>query len=126
MGETDRCRQTVHQVNEGKLTMEIAGKKIVITGGGRGMGRKFAEDLSRLGAKPHVLDVLEENLNALANEAGIPGSVLDVTSEADVQAFFEGYTQEHGAPDVLINNAAVFSQITMAPFCVQVRTPLLV
>ena len=87
--------------------MEIAGKKVVITGGGRGMGRKFAEDLSQLGAKPHVLDVLEENLNALKDEAGIPGTVLDVTSEADVEAFFESYTQEHGAPDVLINNAGI-------------------
>jgi 3-oxoacyl-[acyl-carrier protein] reductase len=87
--------------------MEIPGKKVVITGGARGMGRKFAEDLSKLGAKPHVLDVLKENLDALNEEAGIPGTVVDVTSETEVEAFFERYAEEKGAPDVLINNAGI-------------------
>ena len=87
--------------------MEIAGKKVVITGGGRGMGRKFAEDLSQLGAKPYVLDVLEENLASLKDELGIPGTVVDVTSESQVETFFERYAKEHGAPDVLINNAGI-------------------
>ena len=87
--------------------MEIAGKKVVITGGGRGMGRKFAEDLKQLGAQPYVLDVLEENLAELHEQSGIPGSVVDVTSEADVEAFFEKYAAENGAPDVLVNNAGI-------------------
>lgn len=87
--------------------MEIAGKKVVITGGGRGMGRKFAEDLSKLGAQPHVLDVVEENLDALKNETQIPGTVLDVTNESDVEAFFQRYTEANGAPDVLVNNAGI-------------------
>jgi 3-oxoacyl-[acyl-carrier protein] reductase len=87
--------------------MEIAGKKVVITGGGRGMGRRFAEDLKQLGAQPHVLDVLEENLAALKDEAGIPGTVVDVTNEGAVEAFFESYAAEHGAPDVLVNNAGI-------------------
>jgi 3-oxoacyl-[acyl-carrier protein] reductase len=87
--------------------MEIAGKKIVITGGGRGMGRKFAEDLSKRDAKPHVLDVLEENLEALNSEAGIPGTIVDVTNESEVEGFFESYTKENGPPDVLVNNAGI-------------------
>jgi 3-oxoacyl-[acyl-carrier protein] reductase len=87
--------------------MEIAGKKVVITGGGRGMGRKFAEDLQQLGAQPHVLDVIEENLADLKEQTGIPGTILDVTNEADVEAFFDKYAAEHGAPDVLVNNAGI-------------------
>jgi 3-oxoacyl-[acyl-carrier protein] reductase len=87
--------------------MEIAGKKVVITGGGRGMGRRFAEDLKKLGAEPHVLDVLEENLAALKDEAGIPGTIVDVTNESAVEGFFESYAGEHGAPDVLVNNAGI-------------------
>jgi 3-oxoacyl-[acyl-carrier protein] reductase len=87
--------------------MEIAGKKIIITGGGRGMGRKFAIDLHGLGAKPYVLDVTQENLDSLQSEAGIPGKVVDVSTESEVESFFEGYTEEHGAPDVLINNAGI-------------------
>ncbi len=87
--------------------MELAGKNIVITGGARGMGKKFAVDFKNLGAKPYVVDVVQENLDALRNEAGIPGQVLDVSSEKGVEAFFDNYAAEHGAPDVLINNAGI-------------------
>ncbi len=87
--------------------MDIAGKNVVITGGGRGMGKQFAVDLKELGAKPFVVDVVQENLDALEKETGIPGKILDVTNEDDVVAFFESYANEHGAPDVLINNAGI-------------------
>lgn len=89
--------------------MEIAGKNILITGGGRGMGRRFAEDLKRAGAKPYVLDVLQENLDVLKAETGIEGQIVDVSSESDVEAFFQRFVSEHGAPDVLVNNAGITS-----------------
>lgn len=87
--------------------MELAGKNIVITGGARGMGKKFAVNLGNLGAKPYVVDVVQENLDAFKNETGISGQVVDVSSEKSVESFFESYTSEHGAPDVLINNAGI-------------------
>lgn len=71
------------------------------------MGRRFAEDLSKLDAQPYVLDVIEENLAALKDQAGIPGTVVDVTSESAVETFFQEYTDEHGPPDVLVNNAGI-------------------
>ncbi|MGD1074950.1 MAG: SDR family oxidoreductase [Thermodesulfovibrionales bacterium] len=87
--------------------MEILDKKIVITGGARGMGKRFAVDFKNLGAKPYVVDVIQENLDALKSEVGIPGQVVDVTNEKGVENFFEAYTAENGAPDVLINNAGI-------------------
>jgi len=87
--------------------MELKGKNVLITGGARGMGKRFAIDLKDLGAKSYVVDVVQENLDALKNEAGIPGKVVDVSSEKNVEAFFEVYTSEYGAPDVLINNAGI-------------------
>ncbi len=87
--------------------MEISGKKVIITGGARGMGKRFALDLKNIGAKPFVVDVIQENLDALRNETGIPGRILDVSREKDVEEFFERYTSENGAPDVLINNAGI-------------------
>lgn len=87
--------------------MELKDKNVIVTGGARGMGKRFAVDLKGLGAKPYVLDVLEENLNALRNETGIPGQVVDVSHEKSVEMFFETYTSENGAPDVLINNAGI-------------------
>jgi 3-oxoacyl-[acyl-carrier protein] reductase len=87
--------------------MEITEKKVIITGGARGMGKKFALDLKGLGAKPFVVDVVQENLDALKNETGIPGRILDVSKEKEVEEFFERYTSENGVPDVLINNAGI-------------------
>ncbi len=87
--------------------MDIQGKNVIITGAARGMGRQFALDMKAAGAKPFALDVIQENLDKLKEETGIPGKVLDVTNEKDVEAFFESYTSENGAPDVLVNNAGI-------------------
>lgn len=87
--------------------MEIAGRNVVVTGGARGMGKKFAVDFKNLGAKPYVVDVIQENLDALRSETGIPGQIVDVSSEKSVETFFERYVSEYGAPDVLINNAGI-------------------
>ncbi len=87
--------------------MDISGKNIIITGGGRGLGKQFAMDLKTLGAKPFVLDVIQENIDALKDETGISGKVVDVTKEKEVEDFFNKYTSDHGAPDVLINNAGI-------------------
>ncbi|KJU85170.1 3-ketoacyl-(acyl-carrier-protein) reductase [Candidatus Magnetobacterium bavaricum] len=87
--------------------MDLTGKNVVITGGGRGMGRKFAVDMKNAGAKPYVVDVVQDNLDALKAETGIEGDILDVSKESDVEAFFNKYVDAHGAPDVLINNAGI-------------------
>ncbi len=68
--------------------MEIHDKKIIITGGARGMGKQFARDLKNLGAIPYALDIVEDNLDELERETGIPGEVLDVSKKADVVDFF--------------------------------------
>lgn len=87
--------------------MDVVGKNIIITGGARGMGRKFAEDLKQAGAKPFVLDVIQENLDILKAETGIDGQIVDVSSEAAVEAFFAKFTAENGPVDVFINNAGI-------------------
>jgi 3-oxoacyl-[acyl-carrier protein] reductase len=66
-------------------------------------------DLKARGAKPFVVDVMQDALDTLKKETGIFGKVLDVTREKDVEAFFEGYVKENGTPDVLINNAGITS-----------------
>ncbi len=87
--------------------MELTGKKIIVTGGARGMGKRFATDLKARGAQPTVVDVVQETLDALKKETGIPGQVVDVSNEKSVEAFFEQYTRANGAPDALINNAGI-------------------
>ncbi len=87
--------------------MDIQDKKVIITGGARGMGKQFAIDLQRLGATPYVVDIVNDNLIEMKRETGIPGEILDVSIESDVENFFAEYTAKHGAPDILINNAGI-------------------
>ncbi|QWR78535.1 SDR family oxidoreductase [Candidatus Magnetomonas plexicatena] len=87
--------------------MDLKGKKVIITGGGRGMGRQFGTDLKAAGAVPFAVDVIQENLDALKKETGIDGAIVDVTSEASVEAFFADYVGKYGAPDALVNNAGI-------------------
>ncbi len=87
--------------------MDISGKNIIITGGARGLGRRYAEDLKAQGAKPYVINLHQEHIDALRKEAGIPGRVVDVSNEKAVESFIEDYTQKYGPPDVLINNAGI-------------------
>jgi 3-oxoacyl-[acyl-carrier protein] reductase len=87
--------------------MDIAGKNVIITGGARGLGREYALGLKALGAKPYVFNLRQESLDAFNRETNIPGRVVDVSNEKDVEASIENYTQEYGPPDVLINNAGM-------------------
>jgi len=87
--------------------VEIKGRRIIITGGARGMGKQFAADLKKLGAYPYAVDIMKDNLEALQRETGVEGAVVDVTSEKDVEAFFTDYTSKYGPPDVLVNNAGI-------------------
>ena len=87
--------------------MDFAGKNVVITGGARGLGRTFAIDLKGLGAKPYVVNCHQEHLDQLQKEHGIPGKIVDVGNEKEVETFFEQYVREQGPPDVLINSAGI-------------------
>ncbi len=87
--------------------MELAGAKVVITGGTRGLGRTFAVSLKQQGAVPYVICSTPESLKNFHDETGIPGKVVNVSNEDEVMRFFEEYAAEYGAPHALINNAGV-------------------
>ena len=63
----------------GKLDAKVA----IITGGARGMGRATAEVFAQEGAKVVIVDVLDQEGEALARAIGEPTSYrhLDVSDE---------------------------------------------
>ncbi|MFQ5505989.1 MAG: SDR family NAD(P)-dependent oxidoreductase, partial [Planctomycetota bacterium] len=81
-------------------------RRVVVTGGGRGIGRAIVERFARAG---HEVLALGRDLAALERTrselAGLPGNIaieaLDVTDEARVAALFD----EAGPVDILVNNA---------------------
>ena len=92
--------------------MNIKDKVIVITGGGRGLGKAFALDLADRGAKLALADVDQENLENVKSVCEAKGVearayVVDVASEEQVVQFFDNVVADFGTVDGLINNAGI-------------------
>ncbi len=88
----------------------MAKMSIVITGGGHGLGKKFAFDLAKSGHNVFICDEDQELLNKTLDEfqdLGLPvrGELVDVVKEDQVVAFYQRVMDEVGSLDISINNA---------------------
>lgn len=84
----------------------LAGKRVVVTGGGSGIGAGLVEAFARQGAETIFVDILEQESAALvARLRDVPIAPvfyrLDLTDLAAIEMFF----QSLGPIDVLVNNA---------------------
>src|SRR5437016_4047075 len=88
----------------------FAAKLIVITGGTSGIGLALAHELSRRRAKVIVVaDKAESILRALtelrASDYPVDGYMCDIGNADQVTETCSRILDEHGIPDILINNA---------------------
>jgi NAD(P)-dependent dehydrogenase (short-subunit alcohol dehydrogenase family) len=92
-----------------KQPRPVTGKVVVITGGGRGIGRATAEALVRKGARVAIGDVDAAAAERTASELGeaVTGLHLDVTDLAGFSAFLDDVERRLGPIDVLVNNAGI-------------------
>nr|WP_101790501.1 glucose 1-dehydrogenase [Nonomuraea indica] len=94
--------------------MRFAGKSVLVTGGGSGIGRATALAFAREGARVVVAgrgrEPLEETVK-LAEEAGGRATAItaDVTRAADVERLVAGAVAAYGGLDVAVNNAGVLT-----------------
>ncbi len=84
----------------------LAGKRVVVTGGGSGIGAGLVEAFARQGAETIFVDILEQESAALVarlQDVPIPPVFyrLDLADLAAIEIFF----QSLGPIDVLVNNA---------------------
>lgn len=90
----------------------LAGKVIIITGGGSGLGKSMTKYFMELGAQVAItsrdLEKLEATAKELENETG--GTCLavqcDVRNYDEVEAMLQAVIAKFGKADVLLNNAA--------------------
>lgn len=87
----------------------LAGKKALITGAARGIGRAFAEAYIREGAQVAIADIDIDRARTTATEIGAIAVRMDVTDQTSIDAAVAEAVTEMGQVDILINNAALFT-----------------
>lgn len=87
--------------------MRLEGKRALITGAARGIGRSFAEAYLAEGAEVVIGDVNLAAAETTAAEIGARAVALDVTEQASIDAAMM-QMRALGGIDILINNAALF------------------
>ncbi len=94
------------------MTEEMAGKAVLVTGGGSGIGRASARALARAGAAVAVADLTRESAAATVAEImALGGRAValagDVSRESDVVALIEAARAAFGRLDGAFNNAGI-------------------
>ncbi len=94
---------------------------VIITGGGQALGRTYAHEFAAQGAIPVIAELNAENGDRVVAEIEQKGGKAlsvqtDVSNEQATLDMAAKALSEYGRIDCLINNAAVFSNITIAPF----------
>jgi NAD(P)-dependent dehydrogenase (short-subunit alcohol dehydrogenase family) len=90
----------------------LKGKRILVTGGGTGLGREFADQFLGLGATVHICGrrkgVLDDTAAALAaaNGGTVRTHVVDIRDAAAVDSMAQAIWDDGGPLDALVNNAA--------------------
>lgn len=94
-----------------KQLRSLSGKVVVVTGGGRGIGRAISEALVRENAKVAIGDVDRPAAESAAAQLGdgALGLRLDVTDRPGFTAFLDEVERRLGPIDVLVNNAGIMS-----------------
>lgn len=92
--------------------MDLLDKTVVVTGGGRGIGRAIAIEFAKEGANVVIAARTEsevEETEKKVKETGSNGfaAITDVTHENDVSKLMESTIRKFGQIDILVNNAGV-------------------
>ena len=83
----------------------LAGRAVLVTGGGTGLGRAAAAELRRCGAEVVICGRRAEVLEATAAVLGAAWVAGDVRADADAERILDFALERCGRLDVLVNNA---------------------
>jgi D-xylose 1-dehydrogenase len=88
------------------LYPSLRGKRVLVTGGGSGIGAGIVEAFARQGSRVAFIDVVEELSQALAERTGASFERVDLKDIPAVARCIAGMVERDGPFDILVNNAA--------------------
>ncbi len=87
--------------------VDLVGRTAIVTGGGHGIGRAFAEALAARGARVVVADLHAERAERIAQRVGGISVVCDVGSPDAVQQLVDRAVEAFGPVAVAVSNAGI-------------------
>ena len=87
--------------------MELAGKHVVVTGAGSGIGRACATRFAAEGARVVASDRDGDSVRAVAEAIGALAFAADVSRESEITGLIAAAQAEHGPIDLFFSNAGV-------------------
>lgn len=101
------------------MDLGLKGKKVLITGAGRGLGRAIAEHLSKEGACIAAVARTHADVWSLVDDLGGDkhyAIAKDLTESDSAKSVVQEVQEKFGHPDILINNLGGTLDVT-DPFC---------
>lgn len=100
--------------------MRFRDKVAIVTGAGQGIGEAYAKGLAAEGASVVVADVNEAQGSRVATEIASAGGAarfvrVDVASPDSTRAMADATIAAYGGIDYLVNNAAIYQGMQIAP-----------
>lgn len=121
---------TTAQIVYSTPSASLSGKKIIITGGGRGLGYAMAKKFLVEGAEVLIAGRNEKTLEESTKELGCHYLVQDVSDTTGFSSFIEKADKMLGGVNCLVNNAGIslhekaFTDVTIETFDTQINTNL--
>ncbi|MGE8113976.1 SDR family oxidoreductase [Pseudomonas sp. NPDC086566] len=90
----------------------LAGRRVLVTGGARGLGFAFAQAIAQAGARVVIADILAGRVQQAACELSaqgldVSGVSLDLADPASISRCIERTVERLGSLDGLVNNASI-------------------
>jgi NAD(P)-dependent dehydrogenase (short-subunit alcohol dehydrogenase family) len=97
----------------GNSLFDLTGKRALVTGGGRGLGKAMARGFAECGADVMICSRSEGELAAAVKEIGeglstsIEYRITDMSNRSSVDALARAALDHFGTVDILVNNAGI-------------------
>jgi NAD(P)-dependent dehydrogenase (short-subunit alcohol dehydrogenase family) len=101
--------QPAGRLNPEDIMARLNGRRIIVTGGGSGIGAATCALLAKEGAAVAVFDRAEGAAQAVAKQVGGVAQAVDVANASDVASAVAAAAREMGGVDGLVNAAGIFS-----------------